>query len=94
MKRYSKAEYWQWPADEIPHSRKLNFDLLVNVQFVDYLNIFQDEDGFIPIPSTEFDKMMFYPAFLRSFTSATSLKPISVYVLGGAIALSSLLLLS
>lgn len=92
MRRYSKQESWQWPANiDIAHKRKLLFDLHVNVQHVDYLNVLQDEEGFIPIKYSKVDKMMFYPAFLRSFTSARSLRPstlvafataVSVLVLG------------
>lgn len=88
--KFAKEEFWQWPAHiEIVDKREIDFDFFVNVQHVDYEYTNQDEDGFIPVESAAVDKMMFYPAFLRSLSQATNLR-----MTLAALATSAMLLVS
>lgn len=74
VKKYAKQESWQWPSElKAPPTRGLDFDLFVSVQHVDYQYTNQDEEGYIPVEETKWDKMMFYPAFVRSLSQAKSL---------------------
>ena len=55
---------------DVSHANKINFNFYVSVQFANYVNINKDDQGFISVPTVQLDKMIFYPAFLRSFSGA------------------------